>query len=217
MMKRSILLSCLLSLASCTKPSPTSPAAPPTAPPAAPPTAQTAPVTAPPSTPPAPPPAPSVQAQAKGCSASALSPMPSASKSALPPPVEAMRQHIVTAAVACDYDALARLAHEKGEEFSFGFEEDKDVAAYWRKQEQAGQPVLAHLVKVLSLPSSHEESLYVWPSAYGAEAKDADWKALEALYPPERIAELRKQPDGYTGFRVGIDASGDWMFALGGD
>ena len=128
-----------------------------------------------------------------------------------------MRQRIVTAAVACDYEALATLAHEKGEEFSFGFDEDKDVAAYWRKQEQAGQPLLAQLVKVLNLPFTRSESLYVWPSAYGDAPKDADWKALEALYPPERIAELRKQQDGYTGFRVGIDESGDWMFALGGD
>jgi hypothetical protein len=128
-----------------------------------------------------------------------------------------MRRRIVAAAVACDYQALAALSREKGADFSFGFGDEKDVAAAWRKQEEEGAPVLAPLVRVLSMPYAKLGTLYVWPSAYGAEATDEDWSALKSLYSAEQIADLRANEDGYMGFRAGIAESGDWQFALSGD
>lgn len=127
-----------------------------------------------------------------------------------------MRRRISAAAVACDYEALARLASEKGKEFSLGFGTDTDVAATWRKSEQDGVPVLAQLVKLLNLPHTQDEKVYIWPSAYSANDTPEDWKALEALYPAERLTEWR-EGEGYAGFRTGIDESGDWQFALRGD
>lgn len=162
--------------------------------------------------------APSTPAQpAAHCSASTLSSQPSAPASPLPSPVESMRRHIIAAAVACDYESLSQLSHEKGADFSFGFGDEKDLAATWRKEEEQGHPVLAHLVKVLSLPYAKLDTLYVWPSVYGPEATPEDWSALKALYSAEEINELRANQEGYIGFRTGIDATGDWQFALAGD
>ena len=161
-------------------------------------------------------PGPSKPVEGPRCSASTLNAEPSAPRSPLPPAVESMRRRIIAAAVACDYEALARLASEKGAELSLGFGTDTDVAATWRKSEQDGVPVLAQLVKVLNVPHTQEETVYVWPSAFSDKDTPEDWKALEGLYPAERLAQWR-EGDGYTGFRTGIDATGDWQFALRGD
>jgi hypothetical protein len=119
--------------------------------------------------------------------------------------------------VACDYDALAKLARENGAEFNVSFGPDFDPAAFWREREREGTPMLAQLVKVLSLPHAKEETLYLWPSAYRTGETQEDWKALEGLYPAEKLAEWRKGENGYLGFRVGIEENGDWTFALSGD
>jgi hypothetical protein len=128
-----------------------------------------------------------------------------------------MRRRIVAAAVACDYEALVRLSRENGEEFNFSFGPGEDPAAYWRQQEREGQPTLALLVRVLNLPYAKDGTLYVWPSVFRVGAKDADWKALEGLYPPKTLAEWRRMEDGYLGLRTGIHEKGDWMFVVGGD
>jgi hypothetical protein len=128
-----------------------------------------------------------------------------------------MRRRIVAAAVACDYEALARLAREHGADFNVSFGPDFDVAAFWREREKEGEPVLALMVKVLNLPHAKEETLYLWPSAYRTGETAEDWKALEGLYPAERLAEWRSGENGYLGLRVGIEENGDWLFAVSGD
>lgn len=205
---RAPVLSLLLLVLGCTRPS--TPAA------EAPPAPKTAEVAKAPEAPKAAPTA-AAPSQAARCSASSLSPEPAASRTPLPPAVESMRRRIIAAAVACDYEALAALTREKGAEFSFGFGGDKDSVDTWRQQEKEGELVLALLVKVLNLPHTQLDALYVWPSAYTAEPKPEDWKALESMYSAAELKELRDNPDGYVGFRTGIDASGDWQFAFSGD
>ncbi len=206
-MTRLLLLLCVL-LLSCTKPSAPAPAPTPQAQVAA---DAGAPKTGPEAAGAAP------AAQAPRCSASTLSPQPSAVPTPLPPVVESMRRRIIAAAVACDYDALAKLARENGADFNVSFGPDFDPAAFWREREREGTPVLAQMVKVLNLPQAKEETLYLWPSAYRTGETEEDWKALEGLYPAEKLAEWRKGEDGYLGFRVGIEENGDWTFALSGD
>jgi hypothetical protein len=163
------------------------------------------------------PPNPPTAPKAAGCSASTLSPEPAASATPLPPAVESMRRRIVAAAVACDYEKLAALAREKNPDFSFTLGPETNPAAAWREREEKGDPVLALLVKALNLPLTRLDTLYIWPSAYNIKATDADWNALKGMYSAEEIKQLRDFPDGYIGFRTGIDKSGDWQFALSGD
>ncbi|MFL5358015.1 hypothetical protein [Archangium sp.] len=146
-----------------------------------------------------------------------MSPQPSPARTALPPVVESMRRRIVAAAVACDYETLAKLARENGADFNVSFGPDFDVAAFWREREQEGVPVLSLLVKVLNLPHAKEEALYLWPSAYRTGETEEDWKALEGLYPARQLTDWRKAGDGYMGMRVGIKENGDWTFAVSGD
>jgi len=209
MTKRAHVLCLLFLLLGCTRPS--APAA------EAPPAPKTPEVAKAPQAPKAAPTGtPTAAAPAARCSASALSPEPAASRTPLPPAVESMRRRIIAAAVACDYEALAALTREKGAAFSFGFG-DKDSVDTWRQQEKEGELVLALLVKVFNLPHTQLDTLYVWPSAYTAEPTPEDWKALESMYSAEELKELRANPDGYVGFRTGIDTGGDWQFALSGD
>ncbi|HYO57098.1 hypothetical protein [Archangium sp.] len=156
-------------------------------------------------------------AGAPRCSASTLSPEPKPAKPPLPAKVESMRRRIIAAAVACDYETLTALSLEEGKEFNPGSGGETDLAAFWRKQEQQGDPVLARLVRVLNLPYSGEGEHYLWPSAAGMFRKAKDWEAIEGLYPPETIARWKGTEKGYTGLRTGIHLNGDWLFAMSGE
>ncbi len=155
-------------------------------------------------------------AGAARCSASTLSPEPKPAQPPLPEKAEAMRRRIIAAAVACDYETLTALSVEEGKEFNAGSGET-DLATFWRKQEQQGEPVLARLVRILNLPYSGEGEHYLWPSAAGMFRKAKDWEAIEGLYPPETIAKWKGTERGYTGLRTGIHLNGDWLFAMSGE
>jgi hypothetical protein len=151
------------------------------------------------------------------CSAHGLSPTPSPANPPLPPAVDSMRRRIVAAAVACDYAALGALADEQGKGLRFSFGPDKDVAPFWRRLEQErGEPVLARLVKILSLPSTKQGELYVWPSAFRENATAQDFAALEGLYPDEQLRAMQRERS-YLGLRAGITGTGDWQLAVSGD
>jgi hypothetical protein len=127
-----------------------------------------------------------------------------------------MRRRIIAAAVACDYVALERLGHERGQGFSFSFGPATDAVAYWREHEAHGEQVLARLVRVLDLPSAHNGVMYAWPSVYRTHPDAGDWGVLAGLYPKEDLHHWQEQHN-YLGLRVGIQEDGDWMFAVSGD
>ncbi|WP_395845215.1 hypothetical protein [Archangium violaceum] len=152
------------------------------------------------------------------CSASNLSPEPKPTQPPVPEAVDSMRRRIIAAAVACDYEGLAALTREKDMGFKASFGDVTDVAGYWRELETSrGQPVLAQMVKLLNLPYAKLGDLYVWPSVHRENATDEDWKAVEAVYPPKQLAEMRRQGTGYLGLRLGILSNGHWQFSLAGD
>lgn len=60
--------------------------------------------------------------------------------------------------------------------------------------------------------------MYVWPSAFADDATDADWQAvIDAGLVTEGEAERMRAGEGYTGYRVGITADGEWVFFVAGD
>lgn len=143
----------------------------------------------------------------------------------LPEPVARMRADIAGAALACDYAALAALALEgPSPQFTYSFGDRGDPAAYWRTAEADGRPVLRHLVQLLSTPFGTRDGAgsaqYVWPSAFAyetweevpAEAR----RALGSVYSDDDLAQFAAF-GSYAGLRIGITASGDWLFFVGGD
>lgn len=158
----------------------------------------------------------SPDAGSAACSAGTLSaktliPMPP------PPPLaEGMRRRIIAAAVACDYAALAKLAHENGKGLRFTFGDGRDPAAYWREAEKQGEPVLARMVQVLNLPPAKQGDLYFWPAVHVTGA-EKDWKAVSGVYPEAQLRAMREGGSGYLGLRLGITAKGDWQLAVAGD
>lgn len=159
------------------------------------------------------------------CSAADLSPEP-VEQPDLPERVREIRDRIVRAAVACDFEALEALAlAAPGFTYSFGAE--GDPGGYWRREEDGRPPEpLRFLVGVLNRPylriehTHRGEVRYVWPSAFGYDSWEAvppeDKKALEPLYGEEDFESFARF-GGYVGYRVGITAEGDWEFFVAGD
>lgn len=159
--------------------------------------------------------------QADGdCSAAGL-PAEPADDPDLPEPVAEMRDAIVAAATACDFDRLAELA--KPGAFTYSFGDSGDPAAFWRRTEAEGEP-LAALVHFLNRPFATRDvddvTQYVWPRAYVYDSWEAvpaeDRDGLRPVYDAEDF-ERFDQFGSYTGYRVGITADGDWVFFVAGD
>lgn len=167
------------------------------------------------------------RSEARECSAARVA-APAAQ--ALPPRVASMLARIVWAARRCDYAALVRLGNERGRGLTFSYGGRSSAPAFWRTLERNGprpRPMEA-LVKLLSMPAATVAAsgktvpavrarLYVWPRAHRAEANDADWRALRALYPAAQLERMRRGGTGYVGYRIGITPAGDWQFFVAGD
>jgi hypothetical protein len=156
---------------------------------------------------------PVVECEAKGV----LTTLP---EQELPKAVADVRERIVLAARACDYDELEQIALERGEGFTFTYGEGTSPAAYWRELEENGtERPLRALVTILSLPYTRNESgSYAWPSAYDESPAEADWQVLvdTGLYTREQIDSMKEQ-GSYLGWRTAITADGDWQFFVAGD
>jgi hypothetical protein len=149
------------------------------------------------------------------CSAAGLSSELPAD-SALPAAVADMRQRIAEAAVACDYDALQALALEGGTGFTYSYGGETSAADYWAGAEERGENVMRILVESLRQDGHRYQGNWVWPTAYSDEPTDADWEALEGLYPQDQLDSMR-QSGSFLGYRVGITPAGDWIFFVAGD
>jgi len=155
------------------------------------------------------------------CSATGLVWPPSPQE--LPEAVGNARAAIVERATRCDYEALAALALE-GQAFTYSFGQSGQPAAYWREAEAAGRGILQRLVEILRLRGATRRvgatTHYVWPSAYAydrwTDVPQPDRDALGTVYSEAEIRQFA-QFGSYTGHRVGITASGDWLFFVAGD
>jgi hypothetical protein len=159
----------------------------------------------------------------------------------LPDPVAATRSAIADAAVVCDFEGLVELARDGPGEFIFAGGEilvfvgpADDATALLRGLEEDGVPVTADAVAMLGVPYGFIADpepwgllddpalapIYVWPAA----AIHDSWSQVpevdrEAIRPLLGDAALQFFGDlgFYTGPRLGITETGDWVFHYFGD
>lgn len=145
----------------------------------------------------------------------AAGPQTVAGAAGLPTAVARARDQILRLAQAGRYEELEAIARRtKGFTYHFGFEKRKP-AAYWRAEARAGQDPLPKLAAILRMPHALDEGVFMWPAAAAANPTPADWEALKPTFPAARVT--RWKADGYTGWRMGIDARGGWRFFVRGD
>ena len=149
------------------------------------------------------------------CSAAGLSAdLPA--DSALPARVADMRQEIADAAVECDFDALQALALQGETGFTYSYGGETSAADFWAGAEEREEDVMRILVESLRQDGHEYQGNWVWPTAYTDSPTDADWEALEGLYPQDQLDSMRRS-GSFLGYRVGITPAGDWIFFVAGD
>jgi hypothetical protein len=157
-------------------------------------------------------------AHAGSCSAKRMSATLPAQK--LPAKVAATRARIARAAVACDYAALAKIAKQTRQGFTFSYGTETSPAAYWRDLETSHRDrPMAQLVAILKTPVTRNEiKSYAWPSAYTDKPTAADWNQLVRTKAYTRVQVNRMKKDGmYLGYRTAISPQGAWLFFVAGD
>jgi hypothetical protein len=140
----------------------------------------------------------------------------------LPPAVAEVRERIFAAVSECDVAELEKIALEKGESFTYTVgEAGESPAAYWTDVElNASDSPMYVLALILTMPVTRTaDGGYAWPSAYGEKPTEADWQALldAVLYTQQEVNTMRGSGSGYTGWRAGITADGDWEFFVEGE
>ena len=141
----------------------------------------------------------------------ARAPAPAVADAAgLPTPGARTRESIYRLARAGRYEELEALVRRtRGVTYPFGFEKRRP-AAFWRSDDP-----LPKLAALLRMPHGMDEGIYQWPAAAAANPTPADWEALKPTDPAARVARWKRE--GYTGWRVGIDARGNWVYFVRGD
>lgn len=138
-----------------------------------------------------------------------------ATAAGLPVAVQRTREAIYALAASGRYETLEALARRnKGFTYHFGFEK-RDPAAFWRAEAKQGHDPLPKLAALLRMPHVQDEGVFTWPAAAGVNPTPADWEALKPTFPAARVA--RWKAEGYTGWRLGIDARGNWTYFVRGD
>lgn len=138
----------------------------------------------------------------------------------LPQVVTTTRERVFAAAMSCDYAQLEKLASAGPKEFSFSFGNPAGgPAAFWREAEERGEPVMAWLANVLTMPYGRVGEQYVWPFAHALDFAQltVEQEALLREHFSESDTAAWKQAGGYMGYRVGIDPDGEWLFLVAGD
>jgi hypothetical protein len=133
----------------------------------------------------------------------------------LPSAVESKRAALLRAAEAKDYDGLAKLA-DPTFRYTFGGPVPGGPAAYWRQAERRGEEPLQALAAILQLPYTLSRGLYVWPFAYDKTADEITQHEAILLkkIPPDGATV---GPEGYLGWRAGIQPDGSWIYFVAGD
>ena len=140
-------------------------------------------------------------------------------ESDLPPLVDIVRATIVKATRAREFDVLEELAFAVSDEFTYSFDEPVvagSPARFWSDLEGQGAAVLAVLGRLLELPHARSNGIYIWPSIAAqswSEIGDVEREALCGTFGEEQLS-FWEEIGAYLGYRVGIDARGDWKFFI---
>jgi hypothetical protein len=131
----------------------------------------------------------------------------------LPAAVDRKRQAIAAAARARDVEALRKLIPPSGFTFTYG-ESGGGPIAYWQKLDQTSdERPFETLARILELPYSLRQGIYVWPFAYGLPKDEATAYERRLLGP---LFDSYAGED-YYGWRAGIRPDGSWIFFVRGD
>lgn len=144
----------------------------------------------------------------------------------LPADVAATARAIIGAASHCDFDDLAGIASTDGTPdliTSFG-EGGVDNLARW---EQEGYGEMDRLIRLFGTSHAVTETedgpdIYVWPAAFAYDRwEDIPREYLTELmdlgvYTEGELDEIAKF-GSYAGWRIGIDAEGNWLYFVAGD
>jgi hypothetical protein len=123
------------------------------------------------------------------------------------------RDALLAAAMASDWDAIGALIPA---EFSSSFGGDSDHVAYYRSLDT---DVPAEIVELLDGPFAQAGDLTVWPDLHVRspfEIDDEERGALEEAYGAGNVQSWI-DAGAYLGWRIGIDADGEWAFLIAGD
>jgi len=128
----------------------------------------------------------------------------------------ARAMQLMDAALACDSVTLIDLAKADNTELSFGAVSPEDAFAIPAGDEAENRYRL--LSTLLTLPPQVDEEFgfYRWPAEPDS---DADWQALvdAGVITAEDRDLMEQGGNGYIGYRVVIDAAGQWSAFIGGE
>lgn len=139
----------------------------------------------------------------------------------IPAKARPVAQAILDDATGCRTDALVRRSTADKTSLSFGAVGPKEVWAlpddesgrYWSTAAALGTP--------WGTTKNGSETYVVWPRVATVQYQDDDaaWQeAIDAdLVTAEQAQVMRDGGSGYMGYRVGIEAQGNWLFAIAGD
>ena len=140
-------------------------------------------------------------------------------------PAADTRRAIWEAAQARDFDALGALMSEHFTSSYGGEGGPEEGVEYLRQMERNGEDPFGLLLRLLLMRHAAQESeggpspVYTWPSVFAktaAEWTEQDEAELRELGTSEDIAQWREH-GSYLGWRLGIDAHGNWLYLVAGD
>ena len=125
-------------------------------------------------------------------------------------------------ALACDAPALASIASIDQTQLSYGLVSPAEAFAIPQPE---GDNRYDAIVTLLSLPAAEEtlggQTTYIWPRVHtqAGSTDDSAWEEVvtAGLLTAEQTAQMRAEGSGYLSYRLGIGASGQWMYLVGGD
>ena len=141
----------------------------------------------------------------------------------LPAEAERTRLAILRAVRAGNYSKLQPLIPPKG--FTFTTGRQSNPIGYWKTKGFDPLHVMGELLRMpYAIAYSGTKITYVWPSLFETTAKQKArlspaLKAKLAYIYPDIDKELRRWmgPNGYTGWRLGIESDGTWVFFVTND
>ena len=155
--------------------------------------------------------------------------LPEVSKdiSALPQPVQRMREAILEAARSGDISAMQVPINQNELPPAMGQEDETDLVGYLRglSGDDEGREILAIIIELLEAGYAHVEpgsdrEAYVWPYfaalPFDRLSPQQEVDLYQIITPADR-ADMAAHAGQYTFFRLGIGPDGTWYFLLAGD
>ena len=132
----------------------------------------------------------------------------------LPDQTRDRAEEVLAAAADCDLDTLVALAQQDQTFLSFGVVSPEEAFAGEEGAERAA--AIATVMTLFEPGQDAADAPYRWP---GTIQSEEDWVLVveSGLHTQDEVDLMRGSGMGYTGWRVGVDSGGTWMFMTAGD